>query len=429
MWKYRGFQLLFGILVGGSVAWGDHPSEGRLELKELISLAETQNLEIKEANTKLSSLELSVWSRYGAFSPQLFVEGGPVSTKFDDETNSGSALFGRLRWNLYRGGYDLALLQQTKIQRNLEVQRLEAVKSRVRRQVSERYYELLFILESMDLNQRALRMNAEQTKIALARKASGFTSRADVIEFELRESTLKSDLVLLEQQREQKLRELSVLLGGDQQGLALSVKGHLHRARIKGAQDQLSEWIDLNNIDLLSGRAQVDTAQTTKSMVVSDFLPRVDLDARYGRLEQDGRVFSREDNYFLMLTFSVPIFSGLDTWNALRSRNELVSASQTNMDQVKLSLHADLKNTLSQWAAISRRLDLEEVNLSRSEEYYKITLGEYRRGVKNSPDVVGASERLLDAKIRNLGYRRDLILTKLKIFELASSDPTRVAEI
>lgn len=39
--------------------------------------------------------------------------------------------------------------------------------------------------------------------------------------------------------------------------------------------------------------------------------------------------------------------------------------------------------------------------------------------------MVGASERLLEARIRNLEYRKDYYLTKLKIYELVSADPNK----
>lgn len=116
-----------------------------------------------------------------------------------------------------------------------------------------------------------------------------------------------------------------------------------------------------------------------------------------------------------MLKFNVPLFSGFEDYNSVKSINAKVASSQIAIDQKSISLSAELDSSLAEIKALNARLDLEEKNLERSEKYYKLTLDEYRRGVKNSPDMVGASERLLEARIRNLEYRRDLMLAKAKI--------------
>lgn len=131
-----------------------------------------------------------------------------------------------------------------------------------------------------------------------------------------------------------------------------------------------------------------------------------------------------------MLKISVPLFSGLETLNETRAARSTIAAEEASGATRKTLLARQyVENLLSQLTTISDRINLEEKNLSKSEEYYKITLGEYRRGVKNSPDMVGASERLLEAKIRNLEYRKDFYLTKLKIYELVSSDPRRETKL
>ena len=155
----------------------------------------------------------------------------------------------------------------------------------------------------------------------------------------------------------------------------------------------------------------------------SGFLPSVDLEATYGKLANEERVFAGNDNYSVALKVSVPLFSGLETLNQTRSARSKIVAKEAAASKKNLSTLAEADNLFSKLTTLNDRLNLEEKNLSKSEEYYKITLSEYRRGVKNSPDMVGASERLVEARIRNLEYRKDYYLTKLKIYELVSSHP------
>ena len=135
-------------------------------------------------------------------------------------------------------------------------------------------------------------------------------------------------------------------------------------------------------------------------------------------MANEEKVFNNKTNYAIALKVKIPLFSGFEDYNLNKSLNAKNQAIQHEINQKNISLESEVDILLSEIKALNSRLDLEEKNIEKSEKYYKLTLDEYKRGVKNSPDMVGASERLLDARIRNLEYRRDLLLTKMKIQNL-----------
>lgn len=418
--------ILSGLLLFSGQAFAHHPNEGSLTLEQLLKEAETQNLDIKEAESQLKSSEALASAQYGRLMPQLSVEGGPQSTKFDDEKNSGTTIYGKAEWNLYRGGKDSSELDKAKIKSDLDRKKYEAIKSKVIREVSRVYYELLFLIEGTDLKQKAIEMNQEQMKLAKLKKSSGFTSSADVIEFELREATLNSDLKMLSQVISEKSRELSVLLGRTDSSVPSLVKGHLTReASTTLNKDVILSRAKESNIEIAESQAELKISEKDAAIAKSGYLPSLDLEAKYGKIANEEKVFADNNNYSVMLKVSIPLFSGLETMNQTKSARSAVVARDAAASRKGLTVMAETENLFSQLSTLTERLNLEEKNLSKSEEYYKITLGEYRRGVKNSPDMVGASERLLEARIRNLEYRKDYYLTKLKIYELVSSDPNR----
>lgn len=421
--RISGLALIFFM---GTVASADHPNEGSLSLEQLLKEAESQNLDLKEAEHYLNSSEAELKSQNGKLMPQLSIEGGPLTTKFENEKNSDTFVYGKVDWNLYRGGRDRDTIARSKIKRDLDRRKYEAIKSRVVREISRVYYELLFLLEGTDLKEKALEMNKEQMKIAKLKNSSGFTSSADVIEFELREATLNSDLKMFSQVIIEKSRELSVLLGRKDSSIPSLVKGHLKRETLPTlSRESILSRLKDSNIEIAEARANFQMSQIDASIAKSGFLPAIDLEAKYGKLANEERVFSNNNNYSVMLKVSLPLFSGLETVNSTTAASSDLAAKDAAASRKSLSAYAETENLISQLSTLTDRLNLEEKNLSKSEEYYKITLGEYKRGVKNSPDMVGASERLLEARIRNLEYRKDYYLTKLKIYELISSDPRR----
>lgn len=412
---YLGLFLILGV---GTTVLADHPNEGKVAISQLIEEAEQNSLEIKQTEENLNSLKSKLSSQYGKLSPKISVEGGPQSTKYDDEKSNATALYGKAEWNLYNGGSDKAVMDLSKSEIEIQEKRLKSLKNKVKKEVSKIYYELQFILESISLKQKALELNSQQMKIAKAKNSSGFTTSSDVLEFDLRDSTLQSDLVLLNQQLDQKSRDLDVLLSRKNQTAPEIVKGHLVRETFTLNRDELLIKIQENNDQLLLSKIELQLAEKEKRQAKSQFLPKLDLEARYGKLANDEKVFNDKDNYSVMLKFNVPLFSGFEDYNSVKSVSAKVASSQMAIDQKSISLSAELDSSLAEIKALNARLDLEEKNLERSEKYYKLTLDEYRRGVKNSPDMVGASERLLEARIRNLEYRRDLMLARAKIQEL-----------
>ncbi len=413
---FTGLTLVCGF---SQVTLADHPNEGRIAISQLFLEAEKNSLEIKQLDEKLNSLKAQRSSLRGRYAPKVSLEGGPQSSRFDDEKSNGNSFYGKVEWNLYNGGQDNLAQKLNEIEIKLQEKRLNTLKNRIKNEVTKIYYELQFILESMSLKQRAIELNTQQMKIAKVKNNSGLTTSADVLEFDLRDSILASDLILLEQQMAQKSRGLDVLLSRKDNPSSESVKGHLLRDTTIFHREELIAKMLSNNEEILLVQSELQQNERENELARSQFLPRLDLEGKYGKLSNDEMVFAKNNNYSVMLKLNIPIFSGLEDYYIFRQTQAKILTSKYALQQKELTMIAELDATLAEIKALNARLDLEEKNIEKSEKYYKLTMAEYKRGTKNSPDMVVASERLLEARIKNLEYRRDLIIAKAKIHELA----------
>jgi outer membrane protein TolC len=407
------------ILVFTSISFADHPNEGALTLEELQTRAQHQNRTILASEQASISSEKLAQSQKGAFLPEISLEGGPMSTRLDDEKNSGTAVYGKAEWNLYRGGRDQAELRKSEIERDLEKRKLEGLKSQVAREVSKLYYEMLYLLESISIKEQALHMNQDQMKLARAKRSSGLTSEADVLEFELRDSTLNSDLKLLQQQRSAKARDLSFLVGANEAPETLAVKGHLETESLKIDRTVALQHFKNHNLEILDAQSQFQISNQDKAIAKSTYLPKLDLEAQYGKIANEERVFDNTNNYRFFLKLNIPLFSGFQSYYDFSASQSKAIQKEMALQNTEIKVRSDLEGLFSELSSLEDRIQLEEKNLQRSESYYKMTISEYKRGLKNSPDVVGASERIMDAKIRNLEFRKEFQITKLRIYELA----------
>lgn len=421
----RAYRILLTLMVllVGVTASANHPNEGTLSLPDLIREASAHNLEIAELKAQSRELQSAWRATSGPLYPEVSLEGGPIASRFATERSSGTTAYAKVEWNLFRGGGDWAQRAKAWLSASLaQVQVAQAI-AKVSRDVARTYYEMLFILESIAIKEAAIELNASQAKLARAKKDSGFTSEADVIEFELRDATLRSDLKSLLLDKDERARELSLLIGKNAPTSDLVVKGHLTRDSRIPKKDIVRQKLEIENLEILAAKAELEKSQSDKVIARSRLLPKLDLNGRYGKVENEGRVVAGSDNYEVFLTLNIPLFSGFSSVSEVRSSQAKIEQSTATFERASLHFRTRVENLYAKMASVIERLDIEEKTLVRSELYYKITIGEYRRGVKNSPDMVAAAERLLEARIRNLSYRKEFYLVRLEIEGLVGAMP------
>ena len=180
----------------------------------------------------------------------------------------------------------------------------------------------------------------------------------------------------------------------------------------------LAQGLLVNNLELQKAQTLQNTLALEMRKERSAYYPKLDFETRYGKLGNAERVNPDNGDLTMLLKISIPVFSGLNTTNRVSALAATSRAKGFDTDLDKAHLLEELDVLISAVDAIQKRLDVEEKNLQRSRDYYDATMSEYRKGLKNSPDMVTASERVLEAKIRNLEFRRDLSVAMARISKL-----------
>jgi outer membrane protein TolC len=93
-------------------------------------------------------------------------------------------------------------------------------------------------------------------------------------------------------------------------------------------------------------------------------------------------------------------------------------AEQHEADFQKKSFAVALENEKRRLSFLHDQVHEAEENIDRAERYYKLTQSEYARGVKNSPDVLGAADKLYG--------RREKYFEILRDFQVARSQALAV---
>ena len=92
-------------------------------------------------------------------------------------------------------------------------------------------------------------------------------------------------------------------------------------------------------------------------------------------------------------------------------------------DQIKIEAEAAFNTAQQELLLLHDLIHEGEKNVEKGAQYFSQTQDEYSRGIKNSPDVLSATNKQLEFKKRFAELRRDYAIAKAQIQSLLASEP------
>lgn len=353
------------------------------------------NLQIQKSELDLKALEHQGKSGLSPFAPELAFIGGIGKKDTIELPEKGTQTYLRGRWNLFRGFRDIYTRKRLNLEEDRGRLRLEANRQLQLILAKELYREILGTSNVLEIFQRELEANSQQKAMAGKKVAAGLTSSVDNLEFELRENTIQIRIQKIQIEKTKKLNELRTLLNlqGD---ATLEVTGELSLPprEVTGS---------VANDSSLSKKYQLDQqiSEVEKNEVSAEFWPEVNLEAQYGRLTLQENSPTRNDESNILLSISIPFFSGFDTYQKNKAQSYRSMSLIKEVELKKAEQRQRLIQLKLQLEQAWKLFDLNQASLKKISKYYDLTLSEYKRGVKNSPDLVSASERYFEMQLQH----------------------------
>jgi outer membrane protein len=376
-----------------------------ISLPELESLALTKNKGYLASNQELESAKAKRKSGFSAFLPHISLNGGWENTKKFDDNNKGYLGYLDGNWSLYRGGKDAAELKNYNLGLELQISKVEQSKRQVISAVRKLYFKILTSQRLLTLVQEEQKINNEQKLMADKKVSAGLTSEVDKLEFELREQQILAELNKYQSDLTKDRAALSSELGGLENNI-LFVDNLDNTPLLKNFEIQNS--VASASIKLRESQLAALSAEVNKKIALSSFLPELTFSASYGRLTPRQTSFASdrsESSYTLLL--SVPLFSGFSNYQSYVATNHSVAAKENEEFQTRLNIESEQKIFATDFLQLRTLYELNQQRLVKTAKYYNLTIGEYRRGVKNSPDLVSATENMFEARKKEIEYLRD----------------------
>lgn len=383
-------------------------------LEQAKKHAISHNFEVLALRSALEESKAQTRRARSAYFPTLGVAGGADSQIYSsgDEAVAVGYIYGN--YNLFNGFGDVYKSEVSDLEYEKAKIKLERTEFRVGLDVEQVFHLYLFKKGALALREEALKLNDKHKKMALQRKSNGMASDADLMEFDLKDSLLKSDILLLQQELEGARSQLKKLLG-EEVGGQIEPVGSLQHQHLKGTLMDYVNRIKHESESVLLSSRSLSSATVESKMWRSKWLPRLDLQVRAGYLPILDRPKDGGSVLSTMLIAKIDLFSGFETVAEKQEMEAKRLRSEAELKNALLSAVTDMETAFRKIKTIQARVDLEEQNASRSDRYYKVVLSEYGRGVKNSADLKVAADQVYEVHLRREGYKYDFLNEKLNL--------------
>jgi len=397
------FLMLFGPIAKALVG-----------IEGLTSRLSEKNQELASLRQQVESKEALYSSSAAGFLPTLNVVGGWVQNKTDDLATAEKGYIGYIegRYNLFNGFKDNSLLNQKEIDLKLTKIDLELKQRELRLALTEVASDMILLHKLQNILDEEYNTTQIQNKMAAKKVAAGLTGSVDNLEFNLRESEIQIEKNQIDQLHKEAHQKLIQLYGED------LTDSELDKVSFSSVEElvSLTKKFSLeNNLEYQKSSLILAKAQYVRSESRADYLPKLDFTFNVGRLTPNENTTLQYNESKYAITLTVPLFSGFETFNKTKSASfQATSAEKLKMQKIS-DVQADFNILKNKAIELSALFKINESKLLNSQKYFDLTLGEYKRGIKNSPDLVTATERLFSSKKKKYEILKELELLKVKI--------------
>jgi outer membrane protein len=363
-----------------------------------------ENVEIRAYDSQIENLKQEKSINRSLFLPELALKIGVGSEKLKDfnyESDTGPFTFLEGKLNLYRGGKDSITTQRTNVQITSAQLEKEIKLRELRIELSKKQNAIFLLDKKNALIERELKESNGQSGMARKKVNAGLTTSVDLLDFELKNKLLANEIEKNNIEKEQILSEIGILKG--KKLFASEMTGELN--------DKLQ--LTLLNIETSPkfelAKRRLEISKMDQQNAKGDYLPSVDLEARWGQITPQKTFWKEEREHQVALSLTIPLFSGFSTQGKVQQTLIDVSQKERELNQAQLEQVTQLDIGKRKVELLKRNVAVLEATLAQAQRYKDFTIAEYKRGIKNSPDVISASDK-------NFELEQKLIETKFELY-------------
>jgi outer membrane protein TolC len=381
------------------------PSLVQPTLDQLIEEGLAHNKEIESLENRVESLKEKIPLAGSLDDPRLgfAILNLPTDTfSFEQEAMTQKQIFiaqkipwfGKLSLRSQR-----TALKAMRQQAILEAKRLELT-----RKIATAYYQLGFVAESLEINERLTNIIDQLIAVAETRYATGRGLQQDVLQAQVELSKLLDEKIVLERKHRTHQDQINALLSRENFKPVPPIKGLIYPDLQLEIEDLQSRALK-ENPQLRVRQAETDIAALEIELARKDYWPDMDIKLAYGQRDEDFNGRDLPDLVTGSVVMNIPL------WQKKRQDPKLAASKKDHQAAIKFyqnlveslpykvdALATEIRNNQKNYRLISDAL------LFQAEQWASSSLSAYEVGSVEFSTMINAQIRLLRFELQAENY-------------------------
>jgi outer membrane protein len=403
-------QLFFASLIGLIAVPYQVQATEYVSFEQIENLVKTKNPVVDSMRQKIEAKKSREGHLARSFLPEVAAEVAHENFKTGlDSEKSQPSWRVEASLNVFRGGAD-SLEEKA---RSLETNAADLEAKVSTKDQLQRSYDLYWLLAYKQDVLQTLNAHLDLSKKNLAeanrRISSGVATSTDRLEFEMKMSLIKQEVALAEKDVRLLYFELVIILGYTTAFLPKSTDNHFHdwETSLKTVKAG-----DLPEVKMTA--TERDALSARRDQYRAEYFPAVDVYAGQAqdnqRAERDHPDEADRRESYVGIRASWSLGKAINSSVERGSLQKEVSAKETQLSFLIRQAEISQSSKFDELKTLHSFVHDSEENIKASSRYLEATRKEYARGVKNSPDVLAATEKYISAKLRFAEITRDFNL-------------------
>lgn len=284
-------------------------------------------------------------------------------------------------------------------------------------QIRQLYLQLAYFKELDAVYTSILKTNEKGTRAAKVRQNRGLVTSTDIYEFDLHAGQIREEIASLRHEAEIYSIKLAAALGLEEQRdiNPVDLLEHEHLDALTKADFSKSSAAGRLRI-----QAEEDVRAAHASQRAAWWLPSIDTYAEYINYtlrDRDYLDFQDRDDWAFGVRATWAVFD-FEAFSQSRAASIEQDASTVDAKQKNRDFNAEVKTLQEELIHLHELVHNSEERVKLGERYLQSTVSDYDRGVKNSPDVISAIEKIVAFRKEFLDRKLDYHRTRDRLISL-----------